>query len=197
MVILNIHREHTMVKIKEIPLRLSLAILTRQDKKLGYLELKKKWDYLVQIHNEHPFNLDLPEEKLRLNGLHKNNEVRLITFRGSEMADEALIANIVWALDDSYYSNKLSRLRIIYAQREKDEPGDYFIFVEIWTDRGVLMSGAIDYSDNAAILLGIVKLLSITHETQIETVELPYEKVVESSNYFNNRHGDHLINIDE
>ena len=186
-----------MVKIKEIPLRLSLAILTRQDKKLGYLELKKKWDYLVQIHNEHPFNLDLPEEKLRLNGLHKNNVVRLITFRGSKMADEALIANIVWALDDSYYSNKLSRLRIIYAQREKDEPGDYFIFVEIWTDRGVLMSGAIDYSDNAAILLGIVKLLSITHETQIETVELPYEKVVESSNYFNNRHGDHLINIDE
>jgi len=181
--------------LREISLQESLALLTRQDQSIGYMLLMDKWDDKALICERHPFNLDLPKDDDNQSP-YKNNQVRFMPHTGSDMATNGLIAHLNWTLDGVKY-NKISRLRVIYAQCDINKLNDHFVYAEIWTSSGVLMAGGTDCSGGggmtASNILGIVRLLSLTHETEIETTELPYQQAKASQDYFLEKYGYHLI----
>ncbi|MCB9810842.1 MAG: hypothetical protein H6779_00925 [Candidatus Nomurabacteria bacterium] len=175
--------------IKKVPLQKIHALMTRQDMNIGYMLLMGKWADSALTCEEHPFGLDLPAYENDSCGPYKNRQVRFIPRTDADAEINTLIAHLNWTLDGS---STVSRLRVIYAECNENNPNEHSVYVEIWTNAGVLMAGGSDCDIEGGIaasnLLGIVHLLKLLYVTEIETIEIPYCIAKVHSDNFHNKY---------
>ncbi len=177
--------------IHDYPLPYCLSLFIERD--FGYLQLMDKLSSRRRLLCEHPFRLDTPV------GDRRSGAGEIDYYGGISSSDSALAmkANILFVLS-GVRRECLLKTRIIYAQCDARQPNHHAVFCEIWTDMGVVISG--EYSDcsgaggkAASDILGMFKVLELTHGIVPEKVEIPYRETLIFGERFNYNYGIRLL----